>query len=92
MSRVTHRFDVPIESVFAALVDPWTYPEWLVGAQDMRSVDPGWPAPGSSFHHRVGLAGPLTIADSSSSCEVDAPELLVLEVRARPAGPGSRSG
>jgi uncharacterized protein YndB with AHSA1/START domain len=86
MSTVSHTFDRPLDEVFAALADPWTYPEWLVGAQDMRAVDDDWPAPGSSFHHRVGLAGPLTIDDSSSCCEIDAPNLLVLEVRARPAG------
>ena len=86
MTTVTHSFDHPIDVVFAALADPWTYPEWLVGAKEMRSVDAGWPEPGSSFHHRVGLVGPITLADRSSSCEVDAPTLLVLEVRARPAG------
>lgn len=86
MSTVARTFERPIEVVFAALADPRTYPHWLVGAQAMRSIDPDWPAPGSSFHHRVGLVGPLTIADSSTSCEVRAPELLALEVRARPLG------
>jgi len=86
MTTVTHTYDEPIERVFAALADPWTYPAWLVGAKQMRSVDDDWPAPGSSFEHRVGLGGPITIADHSSSCEVEAPTLLALEVRARPAG------
>ena len=86
MTTVTHTFDDPIDVVFAALANPLTYPEWLVGAKEIRSVDADWPAPGSSFRHRVGLIGPLTLADSTSSCEADAPDLLVLEVRARPAG------
>ncbi|MCU1371389.1 MAG: polyketide cyclase [Ilumatobacteraceae bacterium] len=86
MTTVSHTFEQPIITVFDALADPWTYPEWLVGAKDMRSVEPAWPSPGSSFHHRVGLGGPLTVADSSTSCEIEAPTLLVLEVRARPAG------
>ena len=86
MTTVTHTFDRPIIEVFDVLADPWTYPEWLVGAKEMRSVEPGWPSPGSSFHHRVGLVGPLTLADSSTSCEVEAPTRLVLEVRARPVG------
>lgn len=86
MSTVRHTFRHPLDRVFAAIADPRTYPHWLVGAKEMRSIDPTWPAPGSSFHHRVGLLGPLTIADRSSSCEIHAPELLVLEVRARPVG------
>ena len=86
MTTVTHTFDRSILTVFDAVADPRTYPEWLVGAKEMRSVDPTWPAPGSSFHHRVGLAGPLTVDDSSTCREVRAPNLLVLEVRARPFG------
>jgi len=86
MSTVHHTFDRPIADVFAALVDPHTYPEWLVGAKEMRAVDADWPAPGSSFHHRVGLVGPLTLDDTSSALEVEVPSRLVLEVRARPFG------
>lgn len=86
MTTVHHAFHRPIEAVFGAIADPRTYPHWLVGAKEMRAIDPTWPAPGSSFHHRVGLVGPLTVADTSSSCEIRAPELLVLEVRARPVG------
>lgn len=86
MTTVTRTIERPIEEVFSALVDPTTYPSWLVGAKAMRAVDDDWPEPGSSFHHRVGLGGPLTIDDSSSSRKVLAPSLLELEVRARPAG------
>lgn len=86
MTTVAHTFDRPIAEVFAALADPRTYPDWLVGAKDIRSVDGAWPEPGSSFHHRVGLVGPLTVADRSTSRGLDAPHLLVLEVRARPVG------
>lgn len=74
------------EEVFATLADPRTYPRWLVGAKEIRSVDPGFPAPGARFHHVVGLAGPLTVADSTLCEEVDEPRLLRLEARARPAG------
>lgn len=86
MSTVTHTFHRPIAEVFAVLAEPRTYPEWLVGAKAVRSVDDAWPAPGSSFRHRVGLFGPLTLADSSTSLALDAPHALVLEVRARPVG------
>lgn len=78
----------PREVVFAALTTPETYPQWLLGCQDIRAVDEGWPAPDTRFHHRVGLIGPLTVADSTKVMEVDDPGLLVLEVRARPLGRG----
>ena len=78
----------PREQVFAVLVDPETYPKWLVGAKEIRAVDDDWPAPGSRFHHRFGLIGPLTIPDSTKVIEIDRPRLLSLEVRARPLGRG----
>ncbi len=86
MTTATQRIDADQARVFAALADPTTYPEWLVGAKVIRSIDPTWPSPGSTFHHRVGIAGPLTLADSSSVIAIRAPHELVLEVRARPAG------
>ena len=86
MTTATHTFQRPIDEVFTAIADPRTYPEWLLGAKEMRAIDPTWPAPGSEFHHRVGLIGPITIDDSSSSLGVHAPECLELEVRARPVG------
>ena len=78
----------PRDVVFAALATPETYPVWLLGCKDIRSVDEGWPAPGTRFHHRVGLVGPLTVADSTKALETEAPGLLALEVRARPFGRG----
>lgn len=77
-----------VEDVFAVLIDPETYPHWLVGACDIRAVDDAWPAVGSAFHHRVGLLGPITVADLSKVVEVDRPRRLRLEVRARPFGRG----
>ena len=67
--------------VFTVISDPTTYPQWLVGAQRMRSVDSRFPEPGSSFHHSVGPSEGLTIDDSSEVLDVDAPNRLVLEVR-----------
>ena len=43
-----------------------------------------WPAPGSRFHHRVGLIGPLSVPDSSAVLRIEPEHLLSLEVRARP--------
>jgi uncharacterized protein YndB with AHSA1/START domain len=86
MATVTRTMNVPIDDVYAALAEPRTYPEWLVGAKEIRSVDAGWPERGTKFHHRVGLIGPLTIADSPESLGVEPGRRLTLEARARPAG------
>jgi uncharacterized protein YndB with AHSA1/START domain len=91
MAVVSRTIDAPIDVVFAAIVDPTTYPHWLVGARDIRSVDADWPHPGSAFHHRVGLVGPLKVADLSKVVEIDEPDLLTLEVRAGPFGRGHAS-
>ena len=88
MATVTRYAAAPIERVFAVVSDPTTYPDWLVGAREIRSVDDDWPQPGSLFHHRVGLVGPLTVADSPEVLEVDAPDAP----RARGAGPALRAG
>jgi len=86
MTRVTRHVFAPVESVFEVLVEPRTYPDWLVGAKEIRSVDDDWPAVGSRFHHRVGVGGPLTVADSTEVLDIDRPLLLALEARARPLG------
>ncbi len=78
----------PCRDVFDALTTPETYPHWLVGARDIRSVDEGWPAVDTAFHHRVGLVGPLKVADLTKVLAVEEPNLLDLEVRARPFGRG----
>jgi uncharacterized protein YndB with AHSA1/START domain len=86
MAALSRTIPSPIEAVFGILVDPHTYPEWLVGAKEIRAVDPGWPAVGTQFHHRVGLFGPLTVADGTRSLAVEPPHRLVLEARFRPLG------
>lgn len=73
------------EEVFAVLADPSYYPRWVVGAKEIRGVEGRWPEPGSTFHHSIGL-GPLTLADSTESVEVEPPLRLVLEARGRPLG------
>lgn len=66
------------------LADPETYPDWLVGAHEIRSVDDDFPAPGSDFHHEVGAGGPVTVPDRTTSLEAEPARSLVLLVRARP--------
>jgi uncharacterized protein YndB with AHSA1/START domain len=88
MAITAQHIDAPVAEVFAALVDPTTYPQWLIGCKEIRAIDSDWPAPGSRFHHRVGVVGPVTVADSTKVLEIHDDERLVLEVRARPFGRG----
>jgi uncharacterized protein YndB with AHSA1/START domain len=84
MTEVSRHALVPIGDVFAALTDPHTYPQWLVGCREIRGVDDGWPEVGTSFHHRVGLFGPITLADHTKVIDVEPCRHLALEVMARP--------
>ena len=85
MARNRVTIDATPDDVFDVLVNPWTYPRWVVGAKRVRSVDDDWPRPGSRFHHSVG-AGPATVSDSSELLSLDPPSSLRLEVRFRPIG------
>ena len=77
--------DVPPHAVYAVLLDPYAYADWVVGSKRVRAVDDDWPAPGSRFHHTVGAPG-VDIKDSSKLVEVEADRRVVLEVRFRPVG------
>jgi uncharacterized protein YndB with AHSA1/START domain len=84
MTAVTATLEASRPEVWDALVDVRTYPTWLLGARRIRHVDEGWPAPGSAFHHVVGLGPALEIRDRASSVAVEEGRRLELEVRARP--------
>ena len=73
------------DAVWAALADAGTYGDWVVGSRRIRDADAAWPAPGSRFHHTVGV-GPLSVDDHTESLEADAPSLLRLRAKARPFG------
>ena len=83
MTVTEHHYDVSAARLFAILVHPETYPEWLVGAKDIREVSSDWPRPGSFFKHTVGF-GPIKIPDTTSARAVDGPHMLEMLVRARP--------
>jgi len=68
---------------FAVLIDPETYPRWLIGTKRIREVDDGWPRPGSRFHHVVGI-GPFQIRDHSIALDLEHGTMLRLKVNARP--------
>jgi uncharacterized protein YndB with AHSA1/START domain len=75
----------PPGRVFEVLSDPLTYPEWLVGAQTIRSVDREWPRQGARFHHRIGV-GPLTMPGSTSVRRWVTPIVLELAAGMGPFG------
>ena len=79
--------DATPEQVFDVLMDAAAYPEWVVGAKEIRAVDPSWPDPGSEFHHTVG-AGPVEIKDSTTMLAHERPTFVKLEVHAGPLGSG----
>ena len=85
MARTERLIPASPERVFAVLADPESYGYWVVGSDTIRDADPGWPAPGSRFHHRVGW-GPLKVSDDTEVVSVDAPNCLELQARARPLG------
>lgn len=77
--------EAPPDRVFEVLSTAELYPQWVVGAKEVRAVDDNWPEPGSKFHHSVGL-GPYELEDNTKVLELDPPRRLVLEARARPVG------
>ena len=76
--------EAPPAEVRDILLDPDSYPRWVVGAKELRHVEPDWPQPGSHFHHTQG-AGPLTIDDDTELVE-RSDRRLVLDVHYRPLG------
>ena len=76
---------VPPQAVWDVLADPAGYGYWVVGSKVIRDADPGWPAPGSKFHHTIGV-GPLTLSDHTVALDADPPRLLRLRAKGRPAG------
>ena len=76
---------VPPTAVWDELADHRGYGYWVVGSKDIRDADPEWPAPGSRFHHTIGV-GPLKLSDHTESLEADPPRLLRMRAKGRPLG------
>jgi uncharacterized protein YndB with AHSA1/START domain len=83
VAYVCREFAAPSADVFDLLVDPTTYPDWLIGTSAIRDVDEAWPRPGSRFRHRVRF-GPIAVPDHSEVLTYEDGSLLRLRVRARP--------
>lgn len=76
---------VPPEAVWDALADPGGYGYWVPGSKAIREADLHWPAPGSRFHHTIGL-GPIKVSDHTVSLAARPPELLRMRAKGRPLG------
>src|SRR5918995_6462259 len=76
---------VPPVAVWDALADPGGYGYWVPGSKVIRDADPEWPAPGSRFHHTIGL-GPIKVSDHTVALDSRPPELLRLRAKGRPLG------
>jgi uncharacterized protein YndB with AHSA1/START domain len=85
MATNTRYMPVVPESIWEVLADPASYGYWVVGSKVIRDADPGFPAPGTKFHHTVGL-GPLTVRDHTEVLEAERPRLMRLRAKARPLG------
>jgi carbon monoxide dehydrogenase subunit G len=71
----------PPEQVWQVLADGSAYAEWVVGTREIRSVDEGWPAVGTSIHYTVGL-GPLELRGRTTARVVEEQRRLGLEADA----------
>ena len=76
---------VPPEAVWEVLEDAGEYGYWVVGSKVIRDADPDWPAPGSKFHHTIGV-GPFKLNDHTVALEAERPHRLVLRAKGRPVG------
>ena len=76
---------VPPDAVWDVLADPAGYEYWVVGSKAIRDAEPGFPAPGTKFHHTIGF-GPLTLRDHTEVLEAERPGLLKLRAKGRPLG------
>ncbi|MEV0718188.1 SRPBCC family protein [Asanoa sp. NPDC050611] len=85
MSETSRVIDATPERIFAVLADGWSYASWVVGAAHIRDVEDGWPAVGTSIHHRVG-PWPVQINDSTTVRAMEPARLLELDARMWPLG------
>lgn len=87
MARNEIVIEAPPARVYDTLLDPSTYPKWVVGAKHLRGVDVNWPRRGARFHHRVGV-GPAQLADNTKLLDTIRDRRVVLEVRIRTLAKG----
>lgn len=75
----------PPERVWEILADGDSYARWVVGTQEILSVDTRWPAVDAELRFQAGL-GPLRIQDTCIVRICEPRHRLELEAMARPFG------
>jgi len=75
----------PPEQVWDVLADGYAYAEWVVGTQEIRAVDDGWPEVGSSIHYTAGI-GPLSFTGRTTVRRAEPGRQLGLEADGGPIG------
>jgi uncharacterized protein YndB with AHSA1/START domain len=76
---------VPPQAVWDVLADAGGYGYWVPGSRVIRDAEPDWPAPGSKFHHTIGV-GPFEVSDHTEALQARPPELLRICAKGRPLG------
>ena len=71
----------PPEQVWDVLADGSAYADWVVGTKEIRAVDEGWPAVGTSIHYTVGF-GPLELRGRTTVRAMEPNRRLGLEADA----------
>ena len=85
MATVTVGMRCAPQTVLDVLADGWSYATWVVGTSRLRSVDPGFPAPGSAIAHSFGV-WPAVIDDETSVLAWRPETGIELRARGWPAG------
>ena len=86
---VTERvLNAAAEDIYAVLADGWTYSDWVVGTAHIRDVEPSWPEPGSTLHHKAG-PWPLSLKDSSTVVACEPNRSMTMKVGLWPLGEGT---
>lgn len=75
----------PPERVWEVLADGFAYADWVVGTRQIRAVDDGWPAVGTSIHYTVGV-GMLSFRGRTTVRAIEEGHTLGLEADAGPLG------
>jgi uncharacterized protein YndB with AHSA1/START domain len=75
----------PPAQVWDVLADGYAYADWVIGTREIRAVDDGWPAVGTSLHYTVGW-GPLALRGRTTVRQVEKGRRLGLEADAGPLG------
>lgn len=85
MARNQRTISATQREIFEVLLDANAYTDWVVGAQKTRDVDEDWPAPGSSFHHKLADSSG-GVKDRTTIVDIDEPRSITLKAYARPLG------